>query len=96
MTDIKLCINCKHSINKYNNIPFECHHPDSDGWTISPVDGEKLWNSDSIWKVYCENSRSSGNPCGPAGKYFEQFEQKEEKLSLISRIFNFIKNGPLG
>jgi hypothetical protein len=90
--DIKLCINCKHSLGKYNKI-YECHHPQSDGWIISPVDGKISWNPDSIWRGYCESARSVGRPCGTTGKYFEQ---KEEKLSLMSRFLNFIKNGPLG
>jgi len=83
----QLCINCKHQ-TKPNGI-FECHHPDSDGWLISPVTGKIVWNPVSKWKGYCESTRSNGS-CGLYGKYFER---KEEKLSLFKKIFNFIKIG---
>ena len=94
MTDIKLCINCKHSrLVGFTGSVVACHHPESDAWVISPVNGKVVWNPVSVWKGYCEVTRSDSGYCGPVGKCFEQ---KEEKLSLFGKIFNFIKNGPLG
>jgi len=93
MKDIKLCINCKHArFVGFMVSVVACHHPESDGWETSPVDGKETMSTETIWKSYCETARKFGI-CGINGKYFEQ---KELKQSFFARIFNFIKNEPLG
>ena len=54
MKDIKLCINCKHSRLFGFMGSVTCHHPESDGWETSPVDGKERMSTETVWKSHCE------------------------------------------
>lgn len=83
--ELKLCIDCKHSRCPFGS--WECHHPKSDGWVISPVDGKLVHNKDARWPSYCDSARIAG-PCGKEGKRFEEREaQIPEKFSIIRWFF---------
>jgi hypothetical protein len=68
---MKLCIDCKHHMMTSMGTKHACHHPESDAFNPSPVNGE-LTDSGSKWSSFCESNRGRFGACGPSGDFFEQ------------------------
>ena len=84
--ELKLCIDCLHCRKQKFVSEHQCHHPNSDGFIISPVDGSIWVNPHSEWKAYCSNARDGGL-CGPEGKYFERKPIKRTFLQKLKLFF---------
>jgi len=69
--EAKLCMDCIHA-KHYRFSGWQCHHPTSDAWMMSPVHGQTVRNENSLCSAWCENARSPRGQCKPEGKLFER------------------------